>query len=532
MKRMLRRGIPALLLSASVVTACSEEPPARWDQLATFTPLDLADRQVYLSTTAQRAVILDPIRTADGVALDIKVEPTGGDLGVSGVSSDGSRFYAVDEDSETLLIGDGETGEITRLELDAAYDRIAVDPEGDFLLLYFSGETDGTIVARNLNEVGIVDLRAAQPTAEFLTLSSRPLDVRFAPPVTLDGAAQRFAAVLSANEVTLLDLEELDNVDDALREVPLTISEADQVRRPVSVQFDVTPTEEEPNVVKLYILAEASDDITEVSIQPSVLPDAPRKLDLAVNQLAAGSTPGKMILLELPSGTRMIAIDRTRPRFTIVDVASGEGATFDLPMTGAATDMLVYDTTIEVDGQDLPETRVLAYSTSSPLVSVIRPETIAVSGDEPTLGRSVEAIRLERTPSSIRLAEGQPDRAIAFHEGVSAGFTILDLRKNNDIPIQGGTLRDVHFDGTFAYATFRSLENLTIFGLDGHPTNFDLPAVGVDVFFDTEDELLLIRHNGRDGMFTVLDANEPTPENARVYDNVFFTDIFDQELTR
>jgi hypothetical protein len=239
-----------------------------------------------------------------------------------------------------------------------------------------------------------------------------------------------------------------------------------------------------------------------------------------------------MLLLELPGGTRLLAVDATAPRFTLVDVTSGESATFDLPMTAPATELAVFDTTIEVDGEPQPETRVLAYSTNSPLVSVIRPETIAVAGDEPTLGRSVEAIRLERTPSRIELAEGQPDRAIVFHDGASAGFTILDLRKNNDIPIQGGTLRDVHFDGTFAYAVFQTLNNFTIFGLDGHPTNFELPASGVDVFLDVEDELLLIRHNDPSGTFTVLDATEPTPQNARVYENVFLHELLDQEIVR
>lgn len=521
-----------LLLLGSLAAGCSDDHPSRWNRPANFIALDLVDRQAFVSDAAQRSVVLEPIRNGDSVGLNIHVHESGGSSGVSAVSADGSTYYVVDEASESLLIVDGASGETETVALHAAYDRIAVDPEGEFLVLYFSGESNGTIVARNLNEISVVSLRGAAASAEFLTLNSRPLSVKFAPPATLGGAAQRFAAVLSANEVTLLDFEELTSENDALREVPLTISEADQVRKPVAVEFDVTPTDDTPDLLRLYVLAEASNDVTEIAIQPSVLAEASRKLDLSVNQLAAGTTPGQMTLLELDAGTRLLALDRHSPKFTLVDIASGESTTFDLPMSAPATQLIVFDTTLEVAGEQVVETRVLVYNPGSPLIAVIRPETIAISGDEPTLGRSVDAIRLDRAPSQIRLADGQPDRAIAMHDGGSAGFTILDLRKNNDIPIQGGTLRDVYFDGTFAYATFRTLENLTVFGLDGHPTNFALPAAGVDIFFDHEDELLLIRHDDPAGMFTVLDANEPTPENARVYNNVFFTDIFDQELTR
>src|SRR5690606_40840310 len=56
-------------------------------------------------------------------------------------------------------------------------------------------------------------------------------------------------------------------------------------------------------------------------------------------------------------------------------------------------------------GAERAETRVLAYSTSSPLAAVIRPESITVSGDAPTAGRTVEAIRLRQSPERIVMAD-------------------------------------------------------------------------------------------------------------------------------
>lgn len=525
----MRRLLAFFAVGLSV--GCADEPPPRWNEPVGLTELDLAASQVFVSRAMQRVVHVDPVREGGEVRLELSVQATGGNLGASAVAADGETYYVVDEDASILRIVDSRSGDVSEVELDSAFDRIAVDPFGEFLLLYFSGDSTGEIVARNLNEVGIVDLRG-DASATFLTLASRPRAIEFASPLELDGEAQRFAVVSSVNEITVLDLEELDEPDDALREVPLTISEAGTVRSPTSIAFDATVREDQPDSVRIYVLASSSDDITEITVQPAVLDESPRKLDLAVNQLAAGSTPGRMLLLEIGGATRILAIDANTPRFTLVDADSGEGATFDLPMSAPATDLVVFETTIEVDGEPQPETRVLAYSPNSQLVSVIRPETIAIEGDEPTLGRSVEAIRLERAPSRVELASGQPDRALVFHAGFAAGFTILDLRKNNDIPIQGGTLSDVHFDGDFAYTVYQTLENLTIFGLDGHPTNFTLPRAASDVFFDAEDELLVVRHNDPTGMFTVLDANDPTPENARVYKGVFTHQLFDQELTR
>ncbi len=518
-----------VLAATALLASCG---PERADKLAEpleITQLDVGDRLAFLNRATGQSIIIDPVRE-DGPALSITSTTIGEAPGASAVASDAASFYTVDEESETLVVVDPATGERSEVQLDSPFDRMEVDPEGEFVLLYFSGQSDENVVARNLNEIGIVDLRGSTPEATFLTLASRPLAITFAPPFEIGGERTRMAAVASRNEVTFLDLEELDDVDEALREVPLTISEADAARVPADIQFDVTPTEEDPDVIRAYILTDESNDVTEVSIQPSILDEAERKFDLSVNQLAAGTAPGAMRLLELEAGSRLVALSRTLPEFTVVDVASGESATFALPLATAAQNMLVYRTTVEVAGEPKEELRILAYSRASLLVAVIRPETIAVAGDEPTLGRSVEAIRLEKFPERVEFSDQQPDRAIVFHPGNRAGFTILDLRKNNDIPIQGGSLNDIHFDGDFAYAVYRSLDNMTIFGLDGHPINFELPYQGDDVFYDVEDDLIVVRHPGESGIFTVLDGSEPTPDNARVYYDVFLQNVLDLDL--
>ncbi|CAN0521942.1 unnamed protein product, partial [Laminaria digitata] len=220
------------------------------------------------------------------------------------------------------------------------------------------------------------------------------------------------------------------------------------------------------------------------------------------------------------------------PQFTLVDVASGESSTFSLPMNAPAQGIEVYTATVASGEALTQELRVLAWSSQSEVVSVIRPETIAISADQPTLGRSVEAIRLERSPIRVELDESAArERAVVFHAGLTGGFTVLDLRDNRDIPIQGYALADITFDGQLAFGVFTGTENLGVFDLEtGQPTVFDLPEVGEALVVDAEDGLIVVQHSAPTGLFTILDATEPTPENALIVRDLFIENILDEEI--
>lgn len=515
-----------ILGALSVLTvACDNEQSERWDEpLDISNALHVGDKVAYINRTTEKLFVLDPVRKGEDVRLDIQQVPSGPMPGAHTVSADGSKIFIVNESTESLRIVDAaDPSNVKTVPLQAAYDRIAVDPEGEFVVLSFSGSGDDKIVARNLNEVGVIDLRSDTPSAVFVTLSSRANKFIFAPKFTLDGEEQRMLAVLADNEVTVFDLL-ADNDDDRLREVPLTTSEADRVRVPTQALFDTT----HEHKVDLYVLARGMEDISRITFQLAASGDT-RKLNLSTDKLTVNN-PGEIALLSLPNGTRLLSIDANRPEFTLVDVVSDVGVTFPLPMSAPAQHLMTYSTVIQDGDTEREEIRVLAWTTASMLMTVIRPETIAVDGDEPVLGRSVEALRLDKHPARIVLATDRSDQAIVYHQGVSAGFSLLNLARNRDVFIQGGSLRDVLFDGIFAYVVFNDLPNLTIFAEDGHPTNFDLPTRGDKVFVDEEDALLLVAHPAKSGTFTVLDANEPTPDNAHVYNGVFLNDLLNLEL--
>jgi len=503
-------------LLAALFAACGPGVDDYWTTKPNMVgPLDLGGQVAYVDKTNGRLFMLDPTRNEAKATLNVARYSAGAKPGAMAVSADKSALYIVDEENDQLRIVAAATGETTLVDLKADYDRIAVDPSGDFLILSFSGASSGNVVARNLNEVGVVDLRGSTPSAYFVTLSTRANEFVFAPPFAIDGQAQRLMAVLSNNEVTLFDLL-AENNDDRLREIPLTVSAADQVRVPRKAIFDTSKEDR----VDLYVLTQGAD-VSRMTARLAA--GGPRKLLVSTDKLTV-PTPSDISLVQYGDNTRLISTSSVRAEFTLVDTVSDVSVSFALPIVGPATRLLPYVTTVTEDDETRAELRVLAYNTNSTLLAVIRPETVALDGDEPTLGRSVEAIRLDQIPERIEISTSAPDQAIVFHS--ASGFSLLDLRRNNGIPIQGGAIRDVLFDGVSAYVIYRTLPNLTVFEGDGHPNNYDLPAIGQHVLFDIEEKVLLVQHSDVHGTFTVLNANDPSPENATVYESIFLENLF------
>jgi WD40 repeat protein len=541
-KRMSRRARTALVLLVastllSLGAGCQSEFNETWNaSLDIVGPFESNGDFIYVNRTLGEVLRVDGVKEEGKPKIELDRIKTGSEPGSVKLSPDGQTLFVVNREDETLSVIDLGQDELssTTLELNAAYEVLTLDPQGEFLLLSFSGVTQEGIIARNVNQIGIVDLTQSELSARFVTLASRARALIFADPFELGGEEQRLVAALSDSEVTLIDLlVGSEDPENQLREIPLTISEADAIRTPTKAVFDVTPSEDLPDTINLYVLTQGDDDVTQISVQPSVREDALFKFNISVNQLAAGSRPTHMALLELPErGTRLLTTSGTSAQFTLVDVASGESSSFTLPMATAAEGIELYTAT-EAAGDELSqELRVLAWSSRSEVVAVIRPETIAISADQPTLGRSVQAIRLERAPVRVELDEAAArERAVVFHAGLTGGFTVLDLRDNRDIPIQGYSLSDITFDGQLAFGVFTGTENFGVFDLEtGQPTVFELPEIGQQITVDTEDGLILVQHEVRTGHFTVLDATEPTPENAIVVRDLFLYNIFDQEL--
>lgn len=538
--RRIAVGFAGMALLA--VAACGPPTDEGWEKPYEVTgPVETDDQMIFLNKSLEKLHVVEPNRSGGEVGLSVRKVPTGSDPAQVTRSPDGDRLFVLNRGDQSLSVYDLTEDPPSRetVQLESPFDRIMVDPLGEFVLLGFS-ENPSDCTACNPQEVGVVDLRDGVPErAQFETLEKRVLDVAFAPSFTAEGAEQRLAAALAPSQVMILDLNALASEDadeeDEVRNAKLTVSEADPIRTPEDAVFHIRREDNEDDAVALYVSTQNGSDVTRLSIEPSSRSDAARKFNLSVNQLAVGQPPAAIEVLDLPeAGTRMLALNSNTPRFQLVDVDSGEGNSFELPMQAAPNDLIVYQTVVETEQGDEPETRVLVWSKNSSVVAIVRPASIAISDETPTVGRSVRALRLDAAPRSIRMeSSGDRTRAIGVHGGSRSGFSVLNLRADEGTAtsIRGNSLADVDFSGPAAWGVFEGVAKFGQFDLEtGHPTTFDLPNEGQHLLVDADENAVLVDQGKSHGEFTVLDAEDPDPGGARVVQGVFLRGILQESF--
>lgn len=529
MGKAVRRAAVALMATALV--GCGGEVLEGWNQsLDPGQPVVLEQGMVYLDQDFDELIVLRPTLEDNEPMIHAHREATAAGATQMVASIDGKQLFVLNDRARSLSIFDVGAEEVERVDLalDTNYDVINVDPYGDYLVLSNSGQRRAGTIVQNLNEVAIVDLRSQEPTVRFLSLVTRAQNLEFMPPFTLGGVDQRMVVALADSQITLIDLM-AEAVQDQQRRIPLTISQADQVRRPTQVVYDIHTSAGGTERVSLFVLNDRDNDISEIVIQPSIREDQITKFDLSVNQLAAGSRPGRIAMVETPQGRRLLALDSIQPRFTLVDVLSGESATFPLRQGTPVTEMIPYH--VQVPGQDELEPRVLVYSPQSSLVSVIRPNAIALGTETPTTGQAVQDIRLTTAaPTRIVMDErSDSNRAIALHSGGNDGFTLLNLVTHTEAPIQGFPLTDVVFDGSQAFGIFGNTPHLVRIDLAGsYAREIALPFRARALHLSPDRQTLLVRHEGSSGRFTILPVAEPTAEKSRFFEHVFLRGLFDR----
>lgn len=526
MKRWIAIG--ALLC----VAGCEPEDFSAWDgPLEPVGPVILEDGLAYLDPDFEEVIFVRPDLDDGEPRLSVERAFTGAGPAVMAASADGQMLYVLNEEGRSLSIFSTDEGEIHQRQVNvaSAYDVITPDERGEFVLLSNSGQEREERVVQNVNEVGIVDLRGEEPQASFMSLPARARQLIFMPPFEIDGQEQRLVVALARSEVMLLDLQ-VESGPDQWRRVPLTLSQGDGALNPVQVEFDIRQGSEGSDVARIYVLIDGGNDVPEITIQAPIEQGAAqdRKLALSVNSLAAGQRPGAIVMLDLPQGRRLLALERSQPNFTLVDIMSAESATFSLPMSVPATDLRVFDGFNSEE--ERTERKVLVYSPSSRVAAVIRPEAIALGSETPTLGQTVRALAMEALPRAVRMDESPgAERAIVLHGGSNEGFTILDLRNHSVISLKGEVLSDVVFDGERAYGVFGSSPHLVRIDLrTGHAPVFDLPARVEELYFSPEKELLMVSHPGKAGRFTVLPLSSPRAESARLFEHMFLDGVLDR----
>lgn len=502
---------------AMMAAGCGPIEPAPWTEMqSTFGPIQAGEELVYLDQARDELVMVEPTRSALSGELKTERMATMGQVSLVEALGDGQSIY---------VLGGGATPELrlhniveggTRtIALNSPYDRTDIDPYGEFMVLRHSG-SQNIDEARNLNEVAVVDLReGAEDSADVLTLFNRARDVVFAPPFELDGQAYRIALGLSTSEITLMDLD-AEQPADRLRAIPLTVSQADTPRTPVQVEVVVEEDPQMPGTVSIFVLTDVGSDITQIVLQPAARAESNRRLDIAINQLYAGARPVRFEVMDLEGvGRRIFAIDGGQPRFTMVDVLSGESDSYALPLGRAAGQLVRFEAPAESGAGS--EARLMAYSPNDTLVAMIRPELITLSSETPTVGRSVEAIRLQSAPRQVWVDEAERlQRVVVAHH---AGFSLINLVTSRASFIDGaGVLSGVVLHEGEVFGVYEDSAGVVQLEIESGRTSsarLDLRARSVALI--PSQDLLVVDHGGAGGTLTVIPTNDLQTARARSF---------------
>ncbi|QRO02094.1 hypothetical protein JRI60_25320 [Archangium violaceum] len=261
--RIVRRLLPAVLLLAG---ACGGRGDLYTQKLAPLPLLTTGDALVSVVPQTQRVVRVRQGEKPQGIP----------------IAQGARRAVRLQEDLVAVLTGDlrhpllqlvsVDSGDVRTLELPGAYDTLAFSADNRFGVLSYSTASLGPdVVARNLNEVAVVDVEAREVTRLALgTESLAPRSVVFAPPKE----DRQYVAITLDRGVVVLDAKAPRR---APRRIPTRLSET---QPEVAVQEALFS----PNGDVLFLRLSGMDDVFAVELGREG-----DELTASVNFLAGGT---------------------------------------------------------------------------------------------------------------------------------------------------------------------------------------------------------------------------------------------------
>ena len=308
---MLR--ILCVALAACAALACGKRGDI-WDEpFETDGPVAAAERLVWLNRTASLLTILTP-GEAELRSLETIPQPRAIAASPFGVLVLGGRA-----DAPLLQIVSLPDGAARSIPLGAAWDAIAVSPDGNHAILRFDPEMRppaGAPPVRNLNEIGIVDLvGGSAETIVLQTESLVPREVVFAP-------ASDLAAILFDSAVAFVDA----SAPARRLQVPLKLRDG-RALQPTEAIFS-------PDGSFLFVRALGSDDVLALELLAG-----PDRIDVSINFLfAAGARSLRDIAVSAPFGNAVVALYENQ--VALLDARGESGASRSAPL-GSRVDRIL-----------------------------------------------------------------------------------------------------------------------------------------------------------------------------------------------
>lgn len=517
------RRSTAFALMGLALVACGEQSDRFDDAISLLpTPVVLHDTLVFVDTLGHRALLLDasadrPAANAKQVALPYgptHAEQRHGKEQAL-VLCAGLRSTATADAEPAALAVVSRQGEVTSYELGTTpFDTLVQSDDGRYAALFRTG-TNGDRLLNNANELVIVDLDK-KPSEKLAVTHKTPPSfghtlktALFSPEMRIAEEDRRLLIVLSAAEVTIIDLNHLDG----RRETTVQIG-GDENRNidPAQVLFGVG----EPT---LYIRGNGSDDIFVFRLEPQENPGG-NDFRPTINELGGGLAPRDIALFGEPQDPRLLIAAQNSAQAIIVDPSSSKSTSIALPI--AVNRVLLYEASSPTDSEQRP--RALIWGNGGTSVAFLDLDDV-----EDRRARNLEMLRLDN-PISSTIPLLDQDKVVLVHQG--SGMSLLDLAQRTAAPITStADLGNALFDATASrlWVGPSGQSRIDTLDLESGKTDellLDAPIAELVSLFDIGK--LAAVHASSVGYVTLIDAAHPGRENAASVRGFLIADLLDR----
>jgi len=413
----------------------------------------------------------------------------------------------VDDEKPSLTLIDtrGEPRIEARYELSAPFSALTQDPQGKWAVL--SGATENLVT--NPNQLVLIDLEKPDflPfTKTIRSFGSAPERFQFTDPLDVPGGPRRFLIVQTSQDVTLVDLDDLQRPEITAR-LPRTPGGA--AGKPLEVV--VHPgIDGELNDAHLAIRLQNDPNLVLVDFTPS---DGAQAFNLELNLVDVGSPPSAIDFVSTDGGLRLAALIPGRLEAALVHPATTRVERLSLPR---AFDRL---RKVGATGVGALADVALLWSQTQNSVAVW---SLGRTNDQAF--RSIDLLNLDAQVSQVFDVPGDTVGRRKLLQAPDSRFFVLDLERRQSFPMlsSGALSLAVADDGQRAWAFQPGSPHLAkIDLLSLEPTSLTIERAIGQVFdiasSGDEARTLIALHSGGARGVTLLDALHPDTAQTRFY---------------
>ena len=512
---------PLLLAATLGATAGCGDRDAYWDTTPTsdHAPVGLKSAVAIHDASLNQVLLL---RIDGDLGLIKDTLPVGGNVTDIARSHDGDFLYVLSRGAERRLDPDDERPSlrviqigdspkvVATYELSDPFGKIAVDPAGDWIVLY-AGE--GVIENPNLFFLVPVS-EPGKPIVKrsIRSYGGRPLRTTFTDRLTFSKAQHRLLLVETEYDVTIVDLDLPESPEVTLR---LPNETAISSTSPAEMVFDDGAPDDKTDA-RLAVRLENSSDIVIAQLSA---PESDSALPFSVNLTIAdaGSTPSAIDFVDTDQGLQLAALIPSRSEAVLIEPETS--VVLHVPMPAGFSRMARITEDLE-SPPDIADVALLWGESSKRAVGFW-----SFGGTAGRPYQAVESLGVGVDIAEVHDVPGTANNHMKILEGAGGkDFFALDLVRKESQPLDAesaGFKLEIASDGSRAWAARPGgtrLSMIDLGDLDPNSIDAELPVSSIFDVERTDGKRALVALHDNDLLSaTIFNGDNPDGADSRFY---------------